>query len=290
MGAAYFQQISEQSVAAEHNASDSEEVYEHFGSLYKCMVSLFCSVTGGNDWMLYAAPLRRLGFGELWFLIFLFYVSVLTVGVLNVVTGIFVDSAVCTRTEDEVVKNWKDDMDRTAWQIKKIFMSADSDHSGTVTLMELMTQLQNPWVSAYFAGLDIDPNEAKIIFTLMDTDNDGAVSIEEFIDGTLKLKGHAKSVDMIAMMYDQAQFQMKFNKLCSYIEDNFRELKDVLSATEPPTPRLFPTLEHSLAEQSAFATGKLQKNITLSEHDEVERSKPDGDISKVEHLDEILPR
>ena len=34
-------------------------------------------------------------------MIFIFYIGFCMVGLLNVVTGIFVDSAVCTRTEDE---------------------------------------------------------------------------------------------------------------------------------------------------------------------------------------------
>eukprot|EP00435_Cladocopium_sp_Y103_P001138 s1892_g1.t1 len=55
-------------------------------------------------------------------------------------------------------------------------------------------------IPAYFSGLEIDPNEAAIIFTLMDTDHNGRVSIDEFIDGTMKLKGSAKSVDMLLLM------------------------------------------------------------------------------------------
>ena len=33
--------------------------------------------------------------------VFLFYIGFSVIGLLNVVTGVFVDSAVCTRTEDE---------------------------------------------------------------------------------------------------------------------------------------------------------------------------------------------
>ncbi|CAK9100250.1 Transcription elongation factor A protein 2 [Durusdinium trenchii] len=64
-------------------------------------VSLFCAIFGGQDWMYYGEVIRDLDDNDLYFTIFLFYIGFCLVGLLNVITGIFVDSAVCTRTEDE---------------------------------------------------------------------------------------------------------------------------------------------------------------------------------------------
>ena len=43
-----------------------------------------------------------------------------------------------------------------------------------------------PWlqVKAYFSGLDIDPDETKIIFTLLDSDCNGDIDIEEPLKGS----------------------------------------------------------------------------------------------------------
>ena len=43
--------------------------------------------------------------GEFYFILFNFYVAFCVMGLFNVVTGVFVDSAVCTRTEDEIVQD-----------------------------------------------------------------------------------------------------------------------------------------------------------------------------------------
>eukprot|EP00913_Durusdinium_trenchii_P016905 g15893.t1 len=51
--------------------------------------------------MYYGEVIRDLDDNDLYFTIFLFYIGFCLVGLLNVITGIFVDSAVCTRTEDE---------------------------------------------------------------------------------------------------------------------------------------------------------------------------------------------
>jgi len=253
------------SVDMETHKDEALAVHEHFGSLYSCMISLFCAISGGNDWMAYGQPLRTLGSGDVWFLVFIFYIGVSTIGVMNVVTGIFVDSAVCTRTEDEVVQNWREDQERTSKEVRRIFQAADKDESGELTLEELMEQLENPWVTAYFSGINIDPNEAKIIFTLMDTNNSGSVTIDEFVDGTMKLKGFAKSVDIMAMMFDQAASAVKLNKLASYMEDQIRDIKDVLMPGTEPTARIFLPLDRSIAQQNDFNKGELTRKDTNHE-------------------------
>ena len=231
---------------------------EVFGSLWETCVSLFGAVSGGNDWMFYAEFLRSMRqdqhdlTGEIYFAIFAFYVAFCTVGLLNVVTGIFVDSAVTTRTEDEVVDAFKDEMENRQQEVRRIFTEAvggdehdmhsphsHSKHKPSLTYEQLKEQLDNPWVKAYFSGLEIDPNEAAIIFTLMDTDHNGRVTIDEFIDGTMKLKGAAKSVDMLLLMFDHVRFISKFNTLCSYLEDEMRSIKSVIFPGARQSPKMF---------------------------------------------------
>jgi len=243
---------------------EAEEAQKAFGTLWETCVSLFSAVTGGNDWYYYAGILRRLGqdehdlTGEIYLMVFAFYVAFCTIGLLNVVTGIFVDSAVTTRTEDEVVDAFKDEMNNRQQEVRRIFTEAvggddESHHHGmkaTLTYEQLKEQLDNPWVKAYFSGLEIDPNEAAIIFTLMDTDHNGRVSIDEFIDGTMKLKGSAKSVDMLLLMFDHVRFISKFNMLCSYLEDEMRSIKSVLLPGQWTEPKIFDNCGASNVQKS----------------------------------------
>eukprot|EP00930_Biecheleria_cincta_P065584 TRINITY_DN5141_c0_g1_i1.p1 TRINITY_DN5141_c0_g1~~TRINITY_DN5141_c0_g1_i1.p1 ORF type:complete len:582 (+),score=124.71 TRINITY_DN5141_c0_g1_i1:175-1920(+) len=206
----------------------AENLAPYFGNLYLTMVTLFASITGGDDWMTAATQLRALDAGEFYFVVFCFFVFFSLVGLLNVVNGIFVDSAVCTRTEDEVVQHFRDDEHRTSEEIRRIFQQADKNGSNSITLEELQTQVKHPWVKAYFAGLDIDPREASIIFTLLDTDSNGELTIDEFVAGILKMKGSAKGVDVLAIMFDHQRLALSFNVLCSYLEDELREIKDAV--------------------------------------------------------------
>merc|ERR1719267_404906 len=114
----------------------------HFGSLWEAMISLWCAISGGNDWWHYAELLRSLQYGEFYLLVFFFYIAFCVIGLLNVVTGIFVDSAVCTRTEDEVVESYREDLRSTTEDVRRIFGEADTDRSGVLSHRELQAHLE----------------------------------------------------------------------------------------------------------------------------------------------------
>jgi len=210
----------------------AEVVNEHFGSMRTAAASLWAAISGGNDWMMYANLLTGTAHDEsgrtLLFLGFTFYIAFCQIGLLNVVTGMFVDSAVATRTRDEVVECFQSDLNSTTEEVKRIFKEADSDQSGHMTFKEFYKHLENPWVRAYFSGLDLDVSDARIIFTLLDVDGDDHVSIDEFVDGALKMKGSAKSIDMMALMFDQLRFTLRMSQLCCFVEEQAQEIKEML--------------------------------------------------------------
>eukprot|EP00931_Biecheleriopsis_adriatica_P116901 TRINITY_DN92484_c0_g1_i1.p1 TRINITY_DN92484_c0_g1~~TRINITY_DN92484_c0_g1_i1.p1 ORF type:complete len:609 (-),score=127.17 TRINITY_DN92484_c0_g1_i1:125-1951(-) len=203
----------------------AEAVHAMYGTLHETIVSLWSAVSGGNDWMQYGEVLRRIGFGDAYFYTFNFYVAFCVVGLFNVVTGVFVDSAVCIRTGDEVVQGYLDDLKNTTAEIKSFFKEADKDNSGTLSWREFEQHMRTPAVKAYFAGLDIDPEEAGIIFTILDGDKSKEILIDEFVNGTMKLKGSATKLDLMAMMYDTTKQNLKIDHLCDFVEAELMDIK-----------------------------------------------------------------
>jgi voltage-gated sodium channel len=266
--ASYYDKLDVGNVQA---LEEAKQVHECFSSLYETMVSLWSAISGGNDWLAYGDLLRLVDTSDMYFLIFCFYIGFCTVGMLNVVTGIFVDSAVCTRTEDEVVECFMDDQKRTLGEVKRIFKEADRDESGSLSCAELTEHLTNPRVKAYFAGLDIDPSDAMIIFALIDKDGTDEVSIDEFVDGTMKLKGNAKSIDVLSMMFDSVRYSIKFNKLCYFIEEQMRDVREQLqpgitagsSRVFPPTPAAQPKKSKSIKDTATISLGGQQDGSAL---------------------------
>jgi len=205
--------------------SKAELVHLLFGSMFEMMMSLWSAVSGGNDWMTYGEILRQLPSGEIYFMVFNFYIAFCVVGLFNVVTGVFVDSAVCCRTGDEVVQGYLEDLRNTTAEIKVLFKEADKDGSGTLNFEEFEQHMKTPAVKAYFSGLDIDPEEAGIIFTLLDSDKSKEILIDEFVNGTMKLKGSATKLDLMAMMYDLTKQNLKFDSLCDFMESELADIK-----------------------------------------------------------------
>ncbi|CAK9012373.1 Sodium channel protein 1 brain (Sodium channel protein I brain) [Durusdinium trenchii] len=259
-GVAYYFQFMDPNNTRQ--VENSDLVFEFFGGVYLTLVSLFSAISGGNDWMFYGMMIRD-GPGEIYFVVFLFYIFFCLVGLLNVVTGIFVDSAVCTRTEDEVVESFTEEQTRLCGEMKRIFTDADMDGNGFITFEEFCIQLENPWVQAFLSGLDIDITDARIVFTLLDVDGSGGLTVEEFVDGALKLKGPAKGIDMLSMMFDLVRYNIRFSDFCSFLEDQTNQIKEFVRpelVTSSSAPR-FKTAQEELEGLSHITNRKVGREV-----------------------------
>merc|ERR1719230_649343 len=76
---------------ADADAETSEKLLRNWGTVFKALTSLYMAITGGDDWANIGDPLRKVG--DHYYVIFLFYISVLFFAILNIVTGIFLQNA-----------------------------------------------------------------------------------------------------------------------------------------------------------------------------------------------------
>merc|ERR1711988_1361583 len=77
------------------------------------------------------------------------------------------------------------------------------------------------------------------MFTIMDQNSDGHVDIEEFIDGCMKLKGNAKSIDMMSLMYDNSIFMQEFTTFARTVQQQIEDLQEMMvqmsqTSLQPP--------------------------------------------------------
>merc|ERR1712203_646993 len=71
-----------------------------------------------------------------------------------------------------------------------------------ITEEEFRKILKVEKVQAYFGALGVEVNHAQGLFRLLDADGTGAVNIEEFVIGCLRLRGEATAVDCATLMYE----------------------------------------------------------------------------------------
>jgi len=178
------------------------ELAEYYGSVWKAMVTLFMSISGGVDWSDAMAPLENVHW--LYEVTFVFFIFFMFFGVLNIVVSAFVQAAadIAKRDRDLVIAQELRESDAYTRKIKEFFAEADKDQSGMLSWEEFEDHLTNPKVSAYFASLELDVTHAHRLFNLLDKDGSNEVGLDEFLDGCRRLKGEAKSIDVNILVYE----------------------------------------------------------------------------------------
>jgi len=190
-----------------------QQVYLLYGSIQRSMLTLFMTISGGLEWRIAALPMAQLGwhYGVLW----LAYIAFMVLGMLNVLTGIFVDAAFQAMANDRhnIIQSQLEERSSVINMIRGIFEDSDTDGSGHVTFEEFEQLLANQEMVAYLQAMGIDGSEAKGLFKLLDDDGSGVVSIDEFITGFLRLKGGAKAVDMVTLLYENRKISKKLHRI-----------------------------------------------------------------------------
>merc|ERR1712066_74700 len=91
-------------------------------------------------------------------IVFCFYVFFSLTAFLNIITGIFVQTALTSAQNDseEVLKEQMHSEDSAVMQLKRLFNEVDTERSGFLTCADLEKHLQAPGIRAQFSFLGID--------------------------------------------------------------------------------------------------------------------------------------
>lgn len=65
----------------------------------------------------------------------------------------------------------------------------------------------------YFKCLNVDVEEARQVFDLLDSDGGGMLDAHELVSGCLRLRGPAKSLDMCLLMRQVSAVSDKVDKV-----------------------------------------------------------------------------
>jgi len=194
------------------------ELRVRFGTLTRSVTSLYMSMSGGKDWGDFYELIEPIG--PLMCFIFLFFISFAIFAVVNIVTGVFVETAMqCNLRDREVII--QDEMEKQKEVlscIASIFEELDMDDTGLISQSEFENHLHDERVVAYFEYLELDVNDARTLFMLLDFDQSGDIAIEEFVSGCMKLKGGSRSLDLAMLRYEVGWLKEGFNGFADFTE------------------------------------------------------------------------
>jgi Ca2+-binding EF-hand superfamily protein len=216
------------------NLGDGETVdalNEYWGSMAVALRSLFAAISGGDDWMGIAQPLFDISLPH--GCLFVVYIFVVFAGLLNIMNGVFVDAALASsRADSDLVAQLDHEaLVETIKSAKAVFESIGE----SLTEQQFQELLGKADVKGFFRSLDMDVEEAKCFFSILDTDNSGTLELDEFIQGCLRLQGAAKKIHVASLLAEhdriwKAQVQY-FNQLAQKVHNEFARLDKALNGT-----------------------------------------------------------
>eukprot|EP00747_Dinoflagellata_sp_TGD_P216324 gnl/TRDRNA2_/TRDRNA2_88893_c0_seq1.p1 gnl/TRDRNA2_/TRDRNA2_88893_c0~~gnl/TRDRNA2_/TRDRNA2_88893_c0_seq1.p1 ORF type:complete len:719 (+),score=148.61 gnl/TRDRNA2_/TRDRNA2_88893_c0_seq1:49-2205(+) len=189
-----------QQPGADGQAALWSEFHTYYGSLGTTALTMLYSISGGNSWGDAVRPLMEVSI--FYSMLFSIYIVFVVFGVLNVLTGVFVDSAMSLKDRDLLIQGEMEKNSMFLQDMHELFNEMNEDETDDVSWDELKRYLNNEMVNAYFAANDLDVSDAESIFKLIDLDHSGTVTIEEFCLGCLRLKGPAKCLDVVHMLQE----------------------------------------------------------------------------------------
>merc|ERR1712129_60729 len=217
-----------------------EQLLALWGSVGSAMVSLFMALTGGLDWRDAADPLTAVG--SPYYVLFLFYISVLYIAVLNVLIGMFCESAqqVAMRDEETMIQDENVSEDLYKANVRKLFGLLDKDGSRGITYSEFLKEKDNAEVRALCNNIGLDVSNADRLFNSLGGADDNKVELSEFVEGCKEVKGDAKRRQLMALATQSRTYMRRSACFMSYVEDTMREIFRLAvrshKATLPVTP------------------------------------------------------
>lgn len=170
-------------------------IYRYYGTFTRTMFTMF-EVTHVN----YSRAARVLtdNMDEGWAWFFVVYRVVVGFAVLQVIRAVFIQQVLKVATDDRdlLLLSRATERAKLVKKLSDVFSLIDVAGLGQVGPHEFVKVLHNSQVQTYLSSLDINPTHPEVLFKLLDTNSDGTVTAEEFIQGTASLRGAARGIDV----------------------------------------------------------------------------------------------
>lgn len=174
-----------------HHPSDCVRCREAFSTVSKSFITLFQTNIIGDGWGLVTVPILL---ANPWTSLFFFPVfTIVGLGVLNLITAVIVDAAQQVHLNDSrALANAKEKaFVEAAKRLKAMCMDMDDDQSGYLSSQELLDGFDlNIDFQHICKAMDIRKEDMQMVFSIMDSDQSGEVSYDEFVHQLHLMKEH----------------------------------------------------------------------------------------------------
>lgn len=217
LGVALTQAVSDhfEGVSLAHQV----EAREFFGSVDASMLSLFQCITDGKEWRDVFEALREVS--PILCLCFLLYIMFAAFALLNMLTGIIVENAL------ESGKHHRRHF--LLQEVRAVFAGEEGQNDKTkITWEDFAAHLKDPHLIHVLEAIDICEDTAHDLFELLDTEEEGAIDVDEFVNGCIALHGNAKAFDLAQLMHESRIHTKKWIHESQFVNTALGEISNAL--------------------------------------------------------------
>jgi len=211
MGMIFSQTLRPYMDDASQNFESRRKVFGYYGTFTRTMITMF-EVTLAN----WATSCRVLvdNVSEMFGMAYILYRCMFCFAVVRVIAAVFItETNRVTANDDEMaILRSRRTQARQLQKLRELFAELDADTDGMLSWSEFQMALRDPLVLQWLRTLDIEPRDLEDLFDLMD-DGDGMISMDEFITGVNRMKGQAKSIDLVNLLTVVRRLQAKVDTL-----------------------------------------------------------------------------
>merc|ERR1719387_3479832 len=114
-------------------------------------------------------------------------------------------------------------------KMERLFHLADSSGDGLLDIEEFTSIVADPAVKKWLSAMELDVSDSRTLFHLIDTDGDVRLTAKELVHGAARLKGTARSIDVLTLAREHQQS-------LAAIREIHAKLEDLCQLRAPPAP------------------------------------------------------
>jgi len=197
-GTTYLQENGENVSKKEFHA-----IRRYWGSVSKAMLSLYMASTNGDSWKDMAETLILPGY--VFYILFLLYIAFFLFVVMNTLTSLFIEATIQNAEKDKHMMI-REELERKSDYMKRaieLFKHMDQDGSGDISQQEFRTYANDPHMLAFASSLELQVSDIAQFYNMLSCRGKYKVDEETFVEGCLKLKGTARSLDLQGLIASQ---------------------------------------------------------------------------------------
>ncbi|CAK0856007.1 unnamed protein product, partial [Prorocentrum cordatum] len=229
--AIFFTHYAAEHVRLQGTSHESILIDEHFGNLWLTIYTLFHCMLNGISWYTIPVALYTIPGWTGPFLAFGFvgYLAFTMLTVMNIqmrCRANLTQRDILVQKEMEVKEHWLKEM-------RKVFLEMDSDCSESLTQDEVAEFCADDRVHYYLTALGLDNNDTQKLFDLLDDNQDGQIELDEFLAGCLRLKGMARSIDVLSLIRQSRQVHRRLDEIDRVLRLSMQPSKHLASVLRP---------------------------------------------------------